>query len=138
MIFLPHSQEATEAHDGKHDVIGQLVENDVLDLANLLAGQILDARADYLLRANRVGACSANSHNLTLMRCEPRQCNESTGAMFRRAGYISRHRHSNASLPDRSQRSTTSSVWPKLNLRENRRRMRTAAPSGISVVRPSW
>src|SRR5438105_2099786 len=83
MIFLAHPQEATEAHDCKHDVIGQLVKNDVLDLANLLAGQILDARSENLLRTNRVGACSAYAHDMTLLcGCGTHRKNESAGAMF--------------------------------------------------------
>src|SRR5438445_4623523 len=65
MIFLAHSQEATEAHDCKHDVIGQLVENNILDLSNLLASRVPDARTKDCLRADRVGTCSANSHNMT-------------------------------------------------------------------------
>src|SRR5882724_9342725 len=84
MIFLTHPQEATETNDCKHDVIGQLVENDILDVSDLVATRVLHARANDCLRANRIGTCSTYSHNMTSrVVVELTERNESAGAMFR-------------------------------------------------------
>src|SRR5579864_2959308 len=37
MVLLGHAEESAETYDGKQDVVGLLVEHDVLDLANFLS-----------------------------------------------------------------------------------------------------
>src|SRR5262245_34084107 len=60
MVFLGDAEEAAEGDHGEHDVVRQLVEHDVLDLSDLLAGGIVDVGTDHLGGTDRGRvACSS-------------------------------------------------------------------------------
>src|SRR5579859_7882099 len=63
MVLLAHAQEAAKTHNCKHNMVGELIEDDILDLSDLLPSRVLDTRAKNRLRANRVRFCSAHSHD---------------------------------------------------------------------------
>src|SRR5690606_11178828 len=62
MIFLAHSEETAETDNGKHYGIVGLVENDVLDLADLLAIEIIDIGADSARCADGSGVSGCSRH----------------------------------------------------------------------------
>src|SRR3954463_6363269 len=52
MIFFGHAEEAAKTNHRKHDGIGLLVENDVLNGTDLGPAGVLYIRSDYFLRSN--------------------------------------------------------------------------------------
>src|SRR5688500_14018254 len=84
MVLFLHAEEATEAHGREHDVVGQLVQHHVLDLADLLAARILHRRADDLLGANRFRVSARSGHDASFSSTQ-RQPNDRRMAEFLRS-----------------------------------------------------
>src|SRR6185436_13685783 len=62
MVLFVHAEKATEPDHRVDNVVRQLVEHDVLNLADFLASRILDAGANYFLGANDLGMAGCGSH----------------------------------------------------------------------------
>jgi hypothetical protein len=62
VVFLAHAEQAAEADDGEHDVVRGLVEDDVLDLADFLAGLVEDVSIDDFARADCRGVSGSGGH----------------------------------------------------------------------------
>src|SRR5690606_38983010 len=46
MVLLADTEKAAEADDGEHDAVRRLLQHDVLDRADAVAGRIVDGRTD--------------------------------------------------------------------------------------------
>ena len=68
VIFFTDAEKAAEADDGEHDVVRGLVENDVLDLANLRARRIFDSGAKDTLGTDRGRVACCGGHDGLLCR----------------------------------------------------------------------
>src|SRR4029077_4448150 len=62
VVFLVHAEETSEPDHGEHDVVGLLVQYDVLNHADLVPRGVLDGGADHLLRTNGRGMSASGSH----------------------------------------------------------------------------
>ena len=62
MVLLAHSEESAAAYDRKHDVVGQVVENDIIDLTDLLTGGFLRVGSIHFPRMNCLRMASDTSH----------------------------------------------------------------------------
>lgn len=62
MVLLAHSQESAAAYDRKYDVVGQVVENDIIDLTDLLTGGFLRVGSIHFPRMNCLRMASGTSH----------------------------------------------------------------------------
>src|SRR5690606_29280996 len=65
VIFLAHPEKAAEADDGEHYGVLSLVENDVLDLTDLPAFEIVDIGADGTGGADGRGVAGCSGHEQT-------------------------------------------------------------------------
>src|SRR5688572_19430791 len=54
VVLLAHPEHAAEAHDSEQDVVGSLLEHDVLDFADLVARLVEDVGPDRLAGADSV------------------------------------------------------------------------------------
>ena len=62
MVLLAHPQEATKPDNGKHDIVRELVQDNILDTPDFVAIRVFDTRPNDRLRANRVRCCSVHTH----------------------------------------------------------------------------
>src|SRR5262245_23517902 len=73
VVLLAHPEHAAETDDGEQYAVTGLLEHDVLDLADLLAREIVDVGADGLGGANRGGVSGSCWHGSYLLVRNPRR-----------------------------------------------------------------
>ena len=71
MVLLADAEKAAEADDGEHDAVRRLVEHDVLDRADRLAGGVVDGGADDARRGDGVGVSCVVVMGHLLVAVEP-------------------------------------------------------------------
>src|SRR5262245_22312866 len=67
VVLLADPEHASEADDREQDVVGGLLEHDVLDLADLLSREVVDVRSYCLGGTNCSGVARSSWHDLHLL-----------------------------------------------------------------------
>src|SRR6185437_3797880 len=73
MVFLPHAENTAEAEHGEHDVVRHLVENDVLDMTDLVAGGVVDRGSLHFRGKDGAGVsawCGHKVQSRLITQCE--------------------------------------------------------------------
>src|SRR6185437_9153983 len=73
MVFLAHAENAAETEDGEHDVVGHFVENDILDMADLVAGGVVNRGSLHFRGKDGAGVsawCGHEVHSRLITECE--------------------------------------------------------------------
>src|SRR6185312_4789482 len=68
MVLLSHPEKSSEGHDGKQNTVGSLVENDVLNVPDLVAGGVADVGAQDLFGPDGVRVAGGGWHSSALLR----------------------------------------------------------------------